>query len=65
MPGVRVDARQPAIVHAMSRIRQELRERYDVAVLETGADPAVVRATLVGLKLGCRIPIRPAGQPGG
>lgn len=32
---------------AESRIRQELRERYDVEVLETGADPAVVRATLV------------------
>ena len=32
---------------AKSRIRQELRERYDVEVLETGADPAVVRATLV------------------
>ena len=31
---------------AESRIRQELRERYDVEVLETGADPAVVRATL-------------------
>ena len=30
-----------------SRIRQELRVRYDVEVLETGADPAVVRATLV------------------
>ena len=32
---------------AEARIRQELRERYDVEVLETGADPAVVRATLV------------------
>jgi hypothetical protein len=32
---------------AESRIRQELRERYDVELLETGADPAVVRATLV------------------
>ena len=32
---------------AESRIRQELRDRYDVEVLETGADPAVVRATLV------------------
>jgi len=32
---------------AESRIRQELRDRYDVDVLETGADPAVVRATLV------------------
>ena len=32
---------------AESRIRQELRERYDVEVLETGADPAVVRTTLV------------------
>jgi hypothetical protein len=32
---------------AESRIRQELRERYEVEVLETGADPAVVRATLV------------------
>jgi colicin import membrane protein len=32
---------------AESRIRQELRQRYDVEVLETGADPAVVRATLV------------------
>lgn len=32
---------------AESRIRQELRERYDIEVLETGADPAVVRATLV------------------
>jgi colicin import membrane protein len=32
---------------AESRIRQELRERYDVEVLETGADPAAVRATLV------------------
>ncbi len=32
---------------AESRIRQELRERYDVEVLETGADPAVVRATLI------------------
>ena len=32
---------------AESRIRQELRERYDVEVLETGADPAVGRATLV------------------
>ena len=32
---------------AEGRIRQELRERYDVEVLETGADPAVVRATLV------------------
>ena len=32
---------------AESRIRQELRERYDVEVLETGADPAVLRATLV------------------
>ena len=31
---------------AEARIRQELRERYDVEVLETGADPAVVRATL-------------------
>ena len=27
---------------AESRIHQELRERYDVEVLETGADPAVV-----------------------
>ena len=32
---------------AESRIREELRERYDGEVLETGADPAVVRATLV------------------
>ncbi|WP_421076972.1 hypothetical protein [Microbacterium sp. IO18] len=32
---------------AEARIRQELRDRYDVEVLETGADPAVVRATLV------------------
>lgn len=32
---------------AESRIRQELRERYEVEVLETGADPAGVRATLV------------------
>jgi len=32
---------------AEARIRQELRERYDVEVLETGADPAVLRATLV------------------
>jgi colicin import membrane protein len=32
---------------AESRIRQELRDRYDVEVLETGADPAVMRATLV------------------
>ena len=32
---------------AEARIRQELRERYDVEVLGTGADPAVVRATLV------------------
>lgn len=32
---------------AEARIRQELRERYNVEVLETGADPAVVRATLV------------------
>ncbi|WP_309616805.1 hypothetical protein [Salinibacterium sp.] len=32
---------------AESRIRQELRERYDAEVLETGADPAVVRVTLV------------------
>ena len=32
---------------AESRIRQELRERYDVEVLETGAVPAVVRAALV------------------
>lgn len=32
---------------AESRIRQELRDRYDVEVLETGADPAVVRTTLV------------------
>ena len=32
---------------AASRIRQELRERYYVEVLETSADPAVVRATLV------------------
>lgn len=32
---------------AEARIRQELRERYDVEVLETGADPAVVRAALV------------------
>lgn len=35
---------------AESRIRQELRERYDVEVLETGADPAVVRTTLGGFK---------------
>jgi colicin import membrane protein len=40
------DEDQPAR-DAESRIRQELRERYDVEVLETGADPAVVRATLV------------------
>lgn len=33
--------------NAESRIRQELRERYDVEVSETGADPAVVRAALV------------------
>jgi len=32
---------------AESRIRQELRDRYDVEVLETDADPAAVRATLV------------------
>ncbi len=32
---------------AESRIRHELRDRYDVEVLETGADPAVVRATIV------------------
>jgi hypothetical protein len=32
---------------AESRIRQELRDRYDIEVLETGADPAVVRAELV------------------
>ena len=32
---------------AESRIRHELRDRYDVEVLETGADPAVVRTTLV------------------
>ncbi|TFC50487.1 hypothetical protein E3T24_13830 [Cryobacterium sp. TmT2-59] len=31
---------------AESRIRQDLRDRYDVEVLETGADPVVVRATL-------------------
>ena len=36
-----------AVRDAESRIRQELRERYDVEVLETGADPAVVRATLI------------------
>ena len=39
---------------AESRIRQELRERYDVEVLETGADPAVVRATLVGMATSLR-----------
>lgn len=36
-----------AVRNAEARIRQELRDRYDVEVLETGADPAVVRATLV------------------
>ena len=32
---------------AESRIRQELRKRYNIEVNETGADPALVRASLV------------------
>jgi colicin import membrane protein len=46
-PSVKKIRRNETQAESESRIRQELRERYDVEVLETGADPAVVRAALV------------------
>lgn len=44
----------PAARDAESRIRQELRDRYQIEVNETAADPSVVRAALVDQDLARR-----------